>query len=188
VNRIGSSSRRTGAPAARRRARRERPALFAKVRAVVLDIDGVLTDGSEYWGRWGERLKRFNTLDGKGIEHLRKAGIKVFVISGEPSPISRRYVKRHPMDDAAIGVQDKCEPLRRFAKAHRLPLEAVAYLGDDDIDLPCMALVGVPVAVPNAVAEVRAAALYVTRARGGQGAVREVADLILGARSVPACR
>lgn len=155
--------------------------LFRRVRALVLDVDGVLTDGSEYWGRWGERLKRFNTLDGKGIERLLKAGIRVFVISGEDSPISRRYTKCHGIREASLGVVDKCKVLRDLARKHRLPLESLAYMGDDAVDLPCMKVVGLPIAVPNAVPEVREAARYATTANGGTGAVREVADLILRA-------
>jgi 3-deoxy-D-manno-octulosonate 8-phosphate phosphatase (KDO 8-P phosphatase) len=142
-------------------------------------VDGVLTDGSEYWGRWGEPLKRFNTLDGKGVERLLKAGVKVFVISGEDSPVSRRYSKSLGIHEVSVGVADKCKVLRDLAKKHRLPLAMLAYMGDDAVDLPCMKVVGLPIAVPNAVPEVLRAARFVTIARGGMGAVREVADLIL---------
>jgi 3-deoxy-D-manno-octulosonate 8-phosphate phosphatase (KDO 8-P phosphatase) len=154
---------------------------FGRVRGLVLDVDGVLTDGSEYWGRWGERLKRFNTLDGKGVERLLKAGIKVFVISGEDSPISRRYSRSLGVHEVLVGIADKCKVLRDLAKKHRLPLDTLAYMGDDSVDLPCMKVVGVPIAVPNAVPEVLETARYVTWAHGGMGAVREVADLILQA-------
>ena len=153
--------------------------LFRGVRALVLDVDGVLTDGGEYWGKRGEALKRFDTQDGKGIDELLEAGIKMAIISGEENRIARRYVKNHHIEDVQIGVGDKLQALKDFARKHRLPLKAVAYVGDDKIDLPCMKAVGVPVAVPNAILEVRKAARFITHSCGGAGAIREVADLIL---------
>jgi 3-deoxy-D-manno-octulosonate 8-phosphate phosphatase (KDO 8-P phosphatase) len=181
MNRTGDSSRSGGRSVEGRQGSRNGDVrrLWERVRALVLDVDGILTDGSEYWGRWGERLKRFNALDGKGIDRLLKAGVQVFVISGEDSPISHRYAKSLGIPEVMIGVDDKCEVLHDLAAKHRLPLEALAYMGDDSVDLPCMNAVGLPIAVPNAVPEVLRTARYVTAARGGMGAVREVADQIL---------
>jgi 3-deoxy-D-manno-octulosonate 8-phosphate phosphatase (KDO 8-P phosphatase) len=188
MNRTGDSSRADGRrPKSRRKGSGNGDArgLFGGVRGLVLDVDGVLTDGTEYWGRWGERLKRFNTLDGKGVDRLLKAGVKVFVISGEDSPISRRYARSLGIHEVSVGVADKCKVLRELARKHRLPLDTLAYMGDDSVDLPCMEAVGLPIAVPNAVPEVLEMARYVTAARGGRGAVREVADRILLAAEPP---
>jgi 3-deoxy-D-manno-octulosonate 8-phosphate phosphatase (KDO 8-P phosphatase) len=158
---------------------RRRARLFRGVKALVLDVDGVLTDGGEYWTRRGEALKRFDTQDGKGMDELLEAGIKIAIISGEKNRIARRYAKSHRIKDARIGVKDKLQALKEFAGKNRIPLEAVVYVGDDEVDLPCMKAVGVPVSLPNAVPAVRKAARLITRSSGGHGAIRELADLIL---------
>lgn len=162
-----------------RRAFRQR---LRRIRALVLDVDGILTDGASYWSERGEAMKRFNMLDGKGVELLRDAGIEVGIITGEDTKIVRRHIKALGIKHAFIGEQNKLDALERFAKKHNLDLGSIAYAGDDLIDIPCLKRAGLGLSVPNADIRVRRVAHYITQRRGGDGAAREMADLILSER------
>ena len=156
--------------------------LAAGIELVVFDVDGVFTDGRLYYGAEGEALKVFHVHDGQGVKRLLKAGVQVAVISGrESAAVSRR------MQDLGIahvfqGDEDKLPIFERLLKQLGLDAKRVACVGDDLPDLPLMQRVGLAVTVPNAHPEVLGKAQFVTRARGGLGAVREVCDLILDAR------
>ena len=161
-------------------------ALAKRIRLVGLDVDGVLTDGGIYLGdARGEavELKRYHIEDGLGVRFLRSAGIKVVIVTGRVSESVRLRAAELSIDDLAQDSQARKLPafkkmLERFEVA---PGEA-AYVGDDLPDLAILRLVGLPVAVSNAVPEVRAAcALQLTRGGGG-GAVREFTELLLKAR------
>jgi YrbI family 3-deoxy-D-manno-octulosonate 8-phosphate phosphatase len=158
------------------------PKLLKRVRALVLDVDGVLTDGGMYYGPNGEGLKRFHVKDGMGLRLVLEAGIAVALISGEASEILRRRAEKLKIADVFIGVEDKLKTLEGFLAARKIAFEDVAYVGDDVNDLPPMGKVGLPVAVADAVPTVRKAAKWVTARRGGDAAVREVCDVILSAR------
>lgn len=161
---------------------RPAPKLLQRVRALVLDVDGVLTDGGMYYGPGGEGLKRFNVKDGMGLGLVIEAGIAVALISGENSEILRRRAEKLKIADIFVGVEDKLKTLEGFLASRKISLAEAAYVGDDVNDLPPMGKVGLPVAVADAVPEVRRAAKWVTTRRGGDAAVREVCDAILSVR------
>ncbi len=150
------------------------------VRLVVLDVDGVMTDGRLYFDANGEALKVFNVRDGHGIKSLLQAGITVAIISGRCSAALRKRAAELGIERVHEGVQDKGIAIRALITDLGLATEQCACLVDDTPDLPMMAAVGWPVAVADAHREVLAAARQVTRLPGGSGAVRELADLILG--------
>jgi len=161
---------------------RPTPKVLQRIRALILDVDGVLTDGGMYYGPSGEGLKRFNVKDGMGLRLVLEAGIAVALISGEDSEILRRRAEKLKIADIFVGVEDKLQTLEGFLAARKIPFSDAAYVGDDVNDLPPMGKVGLPVAVADAVPEVRKAAKWVTSRRGGDAAVREVCDAILSAR------
>ena len=161
---------------------RPAPKLLQRIRALVLDVDGVLTDGGMYYGPAGEGLKRFNVKDGMGLHLVLEAGIAVALISGENSEILRRRAEKLKIADIFVGVEDKLKTLEEFLAARKIAPSDAAYVGDDVNDLPPMGKVGLPVAVADAVPQVRKAARWVTSRRGGEAAVREVCDAILAAR------
>jgi 3-deoxy-D-manno-octulosonate 8-phosphate phosphatase (KDO 8-P phosphatase) len=158
------------------------PKLLKRVRALVLDVDGVLTDGGMYYGPNGEGLKRFHVKDGMGLRLVLEAGIAVALISGEASEILRRRAEKLKIADVFIGVENKLQTLEGFLAARKIAFEETVYVGDDVNDLPPMGKVGLPVAVADAVPPVRKLAKWVTSRRGGDAAVREVCDAILAAR------
>lgn len=153
------------------------------IRMLVLDVDGVLTDGRLYFGPRGETLKVFNVRDGAGIVQLRRAGIVVVVISGRRSPMVARRCRELGVQYVYQGVQDKLAVLRRLCTRLEVPLAACACVGDDLPDLPLLRAVALPCAVADAHASVRRAARFVTALAGGQGAVREVCDRLLARRT-----
>lgn len=156
--------------------------LAAQIRLLILDVDGVLTDGRLWFGPDGEMLKAFHVRDGVGIKAVLGAGIEVGIISGRRSTAVERRAAELGLHHVRQGCDNKAEALRALAAAVGVPLAATACVGDDTPDLPMMALVAMPVAVADAHPDVLAAARHVTRAAGGAGAVREVCDLLLDAR------
>lgn len=155
------------------------------VRLLVLDVDGVLTDGRLYYGARGEVLKVFHVLDGHGIREAQRAGIAVAVISGRDTPAVRRRCRDLGIRHLFQGVEDKLAVLTRLCARLGVALRECAVVGDDTPDVPVMRAAGLAFAVPGAHATARRAAHRVTRARGGHGAVREVCDLLLAARARP---
>ncbi|HNR22009.1 MAG TPA: HAD-IIIA family hydrolase [Steroidobacteraceae bacterium] len=155
--------------------------LPAAIRLLVLDVDGVLTDGRLYYGPRGEVLKVFHVLDGHGIREAQRAGIEVAVISGRDSAAVRRRCRDLGIRHVFQGVADKLPVFERLCRRLRiLPIEA-AIIGDDVPDVPMMQVVGLAFAVPDAHQAARRAADHTTSARGGRGAVREVCDLLCAA-------
>ena len=148
------------------------------IRFLSLDVDGVLTDGGLYYGDNGTVARKFNVQDGVGIKRVLALGIEVaFVSAGTTQSIhlrARTLGVRHVLS----GVADKHAEVEKLCRKLGVPLAAVAHVGDDLNDLPLLKAVGLPLAVPNAVPEARASAHYVTRRCGGEGAVREVCDLL----------
>jgi 3-deoxy-D-manno-octulosonate 8-phosphate phosphatase (KDO 8-P phosphatase) len=156
---------------------------WAAVRALVTDVDGVLTDGGLYYAESGDELKRFDVRDGQGLVLLREAGLLTAIVTRKQTTIVTRRARDLGIAEVHQNVTDKAATLTALCARHGLAPSAVCYVGDDVGDLPAMRLAGLPVAVADAVREVRRAAAYVTRAGGGRGAVREVCDLIRAAQS-----
>ncbi len=154
----------------------------AEIALVVLDVDGVLTDGRLWYGPDGETLKAFNVRDGHGIKSLVAAGVGVAVISGRRSAAVTARMRELGVADVAQGVSDKARALAELLKRNAVDPRRVACLVDDTPDLGLMAAVGMPAAVADAHPDVLAAARHVTRAAGGHGAVREFCDFLLAAR------
>ena len=162
--------------------------LARKIRLVGLDVDGVLTDGGVYVGQvQGQRVefKRFDIQDGLGVKLLRQGGIAVAIVSGRHSEATTLRAQEIGVDELVQdGAARKLPAFEAILSRRSLSWEDCAFVGDDIADLPLLRRVALPVAVANAVPEAHALARYVTRAGGGQGAVREVAEVILRARGV----
>ena len=157
-------------------------ALAPEIRLLVLDVDGVLTDGRLWFGADGELLKCFHVRDGVGIKAVLASGIEVAIITGRRSPAVEHRAAELGVRHLSQGCTDKARALRELlAELHLEPAHA-ACIVDDTPDLPLMALAGLPIAVADAHPDVIAASRHVTRAAGGAGAVREVCDLLTGAR------
>lgn len=149
------------------------------IRALALDVDGVLTDGGVWWGPDGAEWKRFSFADIMGVSLARKAGLVVTLISGEDSPLVDRFADKMLLTDITKGCKDKAAALTAFAARNGFGLDEICFMGDDVNDLAAMELAGMAAAPANARPEARAAADVVTQAAGGNGAVRELVDLIL---------
>ena len=149
------------------------------VRALLLDVDGVLTDGGLYFTDAGETLKRFDSLDGHGLKLLRQAGITPVVVTGRDSAPLRLRLKALGVIHARFGVEDKLPAAEALLAELGLDWRAAAAMGDDWPDLPLLRRAAFAAAPANAHPEVRAAAHHVTSAQGGHGAVRELCDLLL---------
>ena len=149
------------------------------VRVVFFDVDGVLTDGGLYFSEHGETLKRFNTLDGHGLKLLQKAGVVPAVITGRDSAPLRVRLKALGIEHAVFGTEDKLPAAEHLLATLGLDWSQAAAMGDDWPDLPMMRRSAFACAPANAHAEARATAHYVTQARGGDGAVRELCDLLM---------
>lgn len=178
-----SPARRRGPGAPRSRARispQEIVARAARIRLVLLDVDGVLTDGRLYYGPQGEELKVFDVSDGHGIVLLRDQ-VDFGVISGRPANASEVRLRELRVKHLVFGERDKLAGYARLANLG-VPDSEVAYMGDDVNDLPLLAKVGLSACPADARPEVREAVHFVCRAPGGRGAVRELCDLILRAR------
>ena len=153
------------------------------VRLAIFDVDGVLTDGSLFWGPRGEALKVFNILDGHGIKMLHDAGIVTAIISGRKSSAVAHRARELKIAHVIQGTgNDKVPAFERLVSRVKVDEESCSFMGDDIQDLGVMKRCGLAVAVANAVDPVKEAAHYVTRAHGGRGAVREFCDLVLRAQ------
>lgn len=154
----------------------------SEISLMIFDVDGVLTDGSLYFGCDGEVIKCFNVLDGHGIKLLQQAGIATAIISARQSAIVTRRATDLGITHIYQGVHDKRVAFEQLLADQGLPASACGFIGDDVIDLPILSRVGFAASVPNAHAEVLSRVSYVTQARGGQGAAREICDFILRAQ------
>lgn len=152
------------------------------IRLLVLDVDGVLTDGRLYFSEEVNELKTFDTQDGHGIKMLQHAGIACAIITGRNTQLVARRAKNLGITHLLQGREDKLVALRELLADLSIPIDAVAYVGDDWPDLPAVLAAGLGVAVNNAHEEVRQRADYITKLSGGRGAVREVCDLLLRAQ------
>lgn len=149
------------------------------VKAIFLDVDGILTDGTIYVGPGDMELKRFTVEDGVGRALARHAGLPVALISGRRSEATTARARQLKIEDVYQGYLNKLQPLEELLKKYSLSSQEVAYVGDGLVDLPVLERVGVPVSVPHAPALVKAAAEHITERDGGEGVLLEVVEWIL---------
>jgi 3-deoxy-D-manno-octulosonate 8-phosphate phosphatase (KDO 8-P phosphatase) len=155
---------------------------WGRLRLFAMDVDGVLTDGTVYIFSDGNEAKGFSIIDGLGLKLLAASGLELAWISGRQSAASSNRAAELKIPHVIQGRRDKLAALTELASSLGLSLADCAYMGDDIIDAPAIAAAGIGISVPTALPSALAAARYVTRRRPGQGAVREVCDLILAAR------
>lgn len=154
----------------------------AAIRMLVLDVDGVLTDGSLYFDNAGNETKAFNTRDGLGIKALQKCGIEVAIITGRKSKIVSQRMTELDIKHVYQGREHKLKSFRHLLDATDLEAEQVCYAGDDWIDLPVLIRAGLAVTVSDADEYVKDHVHWITKNKGGHGAVREICNLILAAQ------
>jgi 3-deoxy-D-manno-octulosonate 8-phosphate phosphatase (KDO 8-P phosphatase) len=149
-----------------------------------MDVDGVLTDGTFIWGPNGEEFKRFSFLDIMGISLAKKQGFIFALISGENSPLVDRFAEKMGIEDVYKGCKDKAAALRDFMSVYDLQPYEVCFMGDDVNDIPAMEIAGMAAAPVNATGAVREMAHFISNKHGGDGAVRELLEHLMGARSL----
>jgi len=152
------------------------------IKLLLLDVDGVLTDGKLYYGNSGEELKAFNIQDGLGIKLLQQGGIQVGIITGRVSTLLQRRADELGINPVIQGREDKLIALRELLKSQNLDLHQIAFMGDDLPDLSAINSVGLGITVANASSTLAAKADWQTLRSGGDGAVREAAEMILKAQ------
>lgn len=158
--------------------------LFNKVKLLVLDVDGVLTKGEIIYDEDGREVKIFNVKDGLGIFLLSKVGIKTIFLTAKDSPIVHQRAKDCAVEEVIGGILPKEKVLSEITKKYKVKEEEICFVGDDVIDLEFMRRIGLAVAVEDAHPDVKREAGYITTRKGGEGAVREVVDLILEAKGL----
>lgn len=156
--------------------------LALNIQMLLLDVDGVLTDGRLYFTNSGEEFKSFHTLDGHGIKMLMSIGVEVGIITGRQSAIVARRCADLGIKLVYQGREDKLEVLQGIVAARDVALQEIAYAGDDLPDLPVLRAVGLGFSVPAGHSSVKAVAHAITEAPGGLGAVREITDFLIEAR------
>jgi 3-deoxy-D-manno-octulosonate 8-phosphate phosphatase (KDO 8-P phosphatase) len=157
-------------------------ARLQRLKLMVFDVDGVLTDGGLWYTEHGETLKRFHALDGHGLKMLAVSGIQVALVTGRESPIIARRAAELGLGAVMQNVRDKGAALTELLTRFGVALEQTGFMGDDLIDLPAMQRAGFSASVPDAPAYITQAAHWVSERRGGHGAARECCDLILAAQ------
>lgn len=152
------------------------------VRMLVFDVDGVLTDGSLFFGDDGQEYKAFNSRDGHGIKMLQAGGVATGIITGRTSQVVLYRARNLGIQHLYQGADDKLEAMQRLLESTGLTPEQLAYMGDDIVDLPVLRRCGFAVTVPDAPPEVKARAHFITTAAAGRGAAREVCEFLLRAQ------
>ena len=158
--------------------------MLKKIRLFATDVDGVLTDGGLYYSDSGEQTKKFNVWDGLGLVLLKRAGLVTAVITMDQTPLVNVRAAKLGIAEIHQGVQDKLTVLKELSLKYGIRFEEMAYVGDDVPDVSALQAVGFSAAPANAREPVRKKVRYVCKAKGGEGAVREVADLILAAQGL----
>lgn len=146
---------------------------------LIVDVDGVLTDGRITMDERGRELVSFDVQDGSGLKYLARSAIRIVFLSGRVSQAVKFRARNLEIKEVYLGIKKKLPVLKKLIKKYKLKASEICYIGDDLLDLPLMRRVGYPVAVRNARPEVKKCARYITRALGGHGAVREVIEKIL---------
>ena len=153
-----------------------------QIKLVILDVDGVMTDGRIVIDDNGVESRNFDVKDGMGVVVMMLSGMEVAIITSKKSAAVRRRAEELKIKRFHEGIKKKTEPYEEMLEEMNITDAEVAYVGDDLVDLSMMKLVGLPIAVADAAEDVKKHAAYITRARGGDGAVREVAEMILKAQ------
>lgn len=156
--------------------------LAKPIKLLLMDCDGVLTDGRLYFSKNGEELKSFHVHDGQGIVNLHKAGIETGIITGRKSEILENRAKELNIKYLVQNSKNKVEDFQKILTQEKLSPQNIAYIGDDIGDLELLKLVNLSIAVANCVSELKTHANYITNKNGGLGAVREATELILKAQ------
>jgi len=156
----------------------------ANIKLLLLDVDGVLTDGRLYFTNSGEEFKSFHTLDGHGIKMLMSIGVDVGIITGRQSEMVRKRCADLGIQILYQGREDKLNALNEIMSSKAIPMDAIAYAGDDLPDLPVLRAVGLSFSVPGGHGAVTAEVHAITDAQGGNGAVREITDYLIEARDL----
>ena len=159
--------------------------LLSQVRLFATDVDGVLTDAGMYYGESGDEWKKFNTRDGMGIKLLQRAGIITAIVTQERTKLVARRAEKLAIPELHQGVMDKLSCIREMAARHGLTLSQVAYIGDDINDLEALKAVGFSASPADGMPQIAAVVDYVCQKKGGEGAVREIVEMILGAQQRP---
>ena len=153
------------------------------VKVVITDVDGVLTDGGMFYSTNGEMLKKFNTRDGMGIEILRNNNIPVIIMTREKSKIVISRAKKLLISDVNVGIKKKETLLPKICKKYQINKENIAYIGDDINDLEILKQVGFSASPSDGITIIKKESDYICKAKGGEGVLREVADLIISYKS-----
>jgi 3-deoxy-D-manno-octulosonate 8-phosphate phosphatase (KDO 8-P phosphatase) len=150
-----------------------------RIKMLLLDVDGVLTDGGIFYSATGAEMKRFHAHDGYGVVRAREHGLKLGIISGRQTPIVVVRARELQIEDVVQNASDKVAAMEELRRKHNLESDEMAFIGDDLFDIPLLKSVGFSAAPANALPRVKKLVDVVTRASGGNGAVREVIDLII---------
>jgi len=152
---------------------------LAKIKVVLADIDGVLTDGGLYYSTEGLQMKKFNVKDGMGAVMLKEKGYKVGIISSDKSPIAEARADKLKLDFVYYGVENKLDVIEKICNSQNISKEEIAYMGDDEIDLDVLKNIGLSACPSDAIRQVKDSVNFISSKPGGQGAFRELADLII---------
>jgi len=150
-----------------------------KIKLLILDIDGVMTDGRIVYGNYGDELKFFDVQDGFGVVLLKKAGVKVVIITAKKSKVVKMRAKELNIDGLYQNSLNKLKAFKSVLKKFKVTPDEICFIGDDLVDVPILKRAGLSVSVPNAVDEAKSHAHFITTKSGGRGAVRELCDLLL---------
>ena len=162
--------------------------ILQSIRVFATDVDGVLTDGGMYIGNSGEEFKRFHVHDGMGLTCLRNAGILTVIVTQENTKIVGSRGKKLKISEIHQGVMNKLQQLQEIIKPYGFTLKNVAYMGDDLNDISTLQAVGFSATPADGRQEAKLASHYICRCKGGEGAVREVADMIVAAQVRPTAK
>ena len=154
------------------------------IKWIILDVDGVLTDGKLIYTSNGEEVKEFSAKDGLGLAAAHKAGLSLGIITARVSPMVERRANELKFDALLMGHANKTDALRSLCESHHIKLENIAYMGDDLNDLGALSLVGLPMAPQNAAPEVKRVAQFISNYNGGSGAVRDAVEYILKSQNM----
>ena len=157
-------------------------AKLKKIKLIGFDVDGVFTDGKIYINENGEESKAFHTQDGQGIRNLIESDIKVLVISGRKSKAAEKRMIELGVNDYFLGYREKKEIFLKKIEDHKIKLTECAFVGDDISDGDILDIVGFPIVVSNGIDKIKKSAFYTTHKSGGNGAIREISDLIINAK------
>lgn len=156
--------------------------ILQQIRLFATDVDGVLTDAGMYYSESGDEWKKFNTRDGMGIKLLQRAGLITAIVTQERTRLVARRAEKLAIPELHQGVMDKLSVIRDMAERHGISLRQIAYIGDDVNDLEALKAVGFSATPADGLPQVREVVDYICRLKGGEGAVRELADMILEAQ------